>query len=344
MKYTVQPRDVTEWLTTFGEAHAGTISGTAAGRAGIGLPALRWQVDRGTLLRLTNSVFRLRGHPPSWEANAWAAIFDVEPLQAYVSHRSAGRLHGLWAYRDSTQIEVCARRGRDHETRLSRFHATSLLDADHVTVVDGIPCTTLARTLFDLCGDPDRRPLRSESARATHRLKMLQVTNDAIRHHGLEVERELAVLAAIGKRGRSGTALVRELFEELGCNYVPADSDLEIVFLELCRNARLPLPEKQVSIDDAQGFIGRVDFLFPPRLVVEIDSSWHDGPLDIQRDAARDDRLRALGYIVRRWRWRDLVLTPEKVIRRIRTDLERSEPAGKTDVITSVFTAHSVLP
>lgn len=334
-------REVTRWLAEFGAAHAGAISGASAARAGITNEALRWQVERGALTRLARAVYRLRDHPATWMTMAWAAIFEVEPVQAYVSHRSAGRLQGIWAYRDSRLIEVCARRGRDHDTKLGRFHATSLLDADHVTVVDGIPCTTLARTIFDLCGDPDRRPLRSESARATHRLKMLQVANDAIRHQGLEVERELAVLAAIGKRGRSGTALVRDLFEEMGCNYVPADSDLEIVFVELCRNARLPLPEKQVSISDAEGFIGRVDFLFAPRLIVEIDSSWHDGPLDVQRDAARDARLRALGYTVRRWRWRDLVLTPEKVVWRIRKDLERSEPAVIIGAMAPIITAHS---
>jgi hypothetical protein len=166
------------------------MSGKATAHAGITAAALRWQVNRGVLIRLAPTVYRLRDHPPTWHSRVWAALLEVEPLTAYVSHRSAGRLHGLYVYRDAMQVELTARRGRDHDTTLSRFHATSLLDADHVTVVDGIPCTTLARTVFDLCGDPDRRPIRSESGRTLHRLRMLQVANDAIRRQGLEVERE----------------------------------------------------------------------------------------------------------------------------------------------------------
>jgi Transcriptional regulator, AbiEi antitoxin/Protein of unknown function (DUF559) len=336
----VTSQETTAWLAAFGAAHHGIVSLAAALRAGITREALRHRLAAGLLIRMAAGVYRLRDHPWTWEARLWAALLEAEPLAAYVSHRSAGRLHGLWVYRDANMIEITGRRGRDHDTTLSRFHSTSLLDADHVTVVQGIPCTTLARTIFDLCGDPDRRPLRSEAARATHRLKMLKVANDAIRHHGLQIERELAVLAAIGKRGRPGTALTRELFAEMGCRYVPTESDLETVFLELCRTAQLPLPEKQVSISDPEGFIGRVDFLFEPNVIVEIDSSWHDGPLDKQRDAVRDDRLRGLGYVVRRWRWSDLVLTPEKLLRRLREDLKRSEPGGTSGAIAPEVTAH----
>jgi len=317
---------VSAWIATFGAAHAGIVSWRACQAAGISRDAFRHRVDIGLLIRLATGVYRLRDHPPTWHARLWAALFEVEPLEAYLSHRTSGRLQGLWAYRNCEVVDITARRGRDHATTLSRFHATSLLDPGHVTIVDGLPCTSLARTIFDLCGDPDRRPLRTEAARRAHRLQMLQIVNDAMRRRQLEVERELTVLAAIGKRGRAGTALVREIFADIGCDYVPSESELEVIFLELCRSAQLPMPEPQVWISDAYGQIGRVDFLFHPCLVVEIDSSWHDGPLDKRSDAVRDDRLRALGYTVRRWRWRHLVLTPEKLIRRIRTDLRRSEP------------------
>jgi len=336
----VTSREITTWLAEFGADHHGIVSAAAARRAGISPDAIRHRYEAGALVRLAPGVYRLRDHPLSWEARLWAALIEVEPLHGYVSHRSAARLHGVWSYRDANVIEITGRRGRDHDTILSRFHATSLLDPGHVTTVGGIPCTSLARTVFDLCGDPDRRPLRSEPARGMHRLKMLKATNEAIRRHGLKVEWELAVLAAIGKRGRSGTALVRDIFGELGSRYVPTESDLETVFFELCRTANLPLPDMQIEISDADGFIGRVDFLFPPRLIVEIDSSWHDGPLDKLRDTARDARLKALGYVVRRWRWSALVLHPEKVLRRIRSDLRRSEPGVASGPLAPEVTAH----
>src|SRR5690606_36738782 len=104
----------------------------------------------------------------------------------------------------------------------------------------------------------------------------------------------------------------------------PDESDLETIFSELCKAAALPEPEKQAVMTDEQGFVGRVDFLFHAgRVVVEIDSTWHDGPLDRRSDAERDERLKRRGWVVIRLRWRDLGLTPEKVVRRLRNALAR---------------------
>lgn len=326
MKVLVNGREITEWLAEFGWRHHGIVSGRAARIAGIPYEAIRHRVDRGELVRLANGVYRLRHHPPTWRSNLWAAIVEVDPLAAVISHRSAARIHGLWAFRDTDVVEITVRRGRDHDATLSRLHTTSLLDVDDFVELERFPVTSVARTIFDLCGDPDRRPLRSEPQRRYHRLRMLQVTNDAMRRHGLTVQKELAVLAAIGKRGRSGTALVRELFQEMGCDYVPDDSDLETIFGELCKNAGLPAPEKQVVVADREGFVGRVDFVFrSARIIVEINSAWHDGPLDKRSDAHRYRRLTDDEWVVLTFRWSDLVLTPEKVVRKLRTELRRGQ-------------------
>ena len=223
----------------------------------------------------------MRDHPWTWESRLWAGLFEVGTAAGVRQpsvRRAAPRPLGVPGRQH--------RRGRRHGEAATTTRPSAASMRRRCSMPTTSPSSMASRARPSLgrcstcCGDPDRRPLRSEAARATHRLKMLKVANDAIRHHGLQMERELAVLAAIGKRGRPGTALVRELFAEMGCRYVPTESDLETVFFELCRTARLPLPEKQVSIDDAEGFIGRVDFLFAPNLIVEIDSSWHDGPLD----------------------------------------------------------------
>jgi hypothetical protein len=336
----VNTREATEWFAEFGWRHHGVVSGRAARIAGVSEKALRHRVDRGDLVRLANGVYRLRHHPPTWRSALWAAIVELDPAAAVVSHRSAARLHGLWAYRETEVVEVTILRAHDHHGRLARVHTTSLLDLDHFVELEGFPVTSLARTIFDLCGDPDHRPLRTEAQRQAHRLWMLQVVNDAIRRHGLTVLAELAVLAAIGKRGRSGTALVREIFGELGEDYVPDESNVETVFAELCRVHGLPRPDKQVRFGDADGDIGRVDFVFTAaRLIVEIDSKWHDGPLDRRRDRRRDVRLEGQNWTVLRFRWPELVTTPEKVVRKLRTHLRRSEP-----VVTSAPMGAEVIP
>lgn len=66
----------------------------------------------------------------------------------------------------------------------------------------------------------------------------------------------------------------------------------------------------QVDIHDAQGFVGRVDFLVGERVIVEFDGmvkyGGADGRRALQAEKAREDRLRAAGYVVVRLVWSDL--------------------------------------
>jgi very-short-patch-repair endonuclease len=273
------------------------------------------------MIRLAPGVFRMRDHPANWESRLWAALIEAGE-GAVVGIRSAARLHGLWRYRDTDVDEIVKKRGSNHKASLGRLCETSLLDPDHVVTVDGFPATSLARTIFDLLGDPDHRPLRSEAARRWHEDRMMAVVNDAMRYHGLTVLVELFVLASIGRRGRSGTALVRTMFSALASDYVSDESNVESAFSALLARSDLPSPEKQVPMHDGEGFVGRVDFLWPDeRVIVEIDSRLHDGPVDRRSDERRDDRLRALGYEVLRFRWTDLVTTSTKVLRCVRRAL-----------------------
>src|SRR3546814_6446249 len=88
------------------------------------------------------------------------------------------------------------------------------------------------------------------------------------------------------------------------------------LFIQLVETYRLPPPAVQASISGPSGWIGTVDFLFEQvRHVVEIDSSWHDGPMDRAADAERDEALRAAGYTVERYRYGRLVGEPAAVAR-----------------------------
>ena len=330
-----------EWLDRFGAAHAGMVSVAAARAAGLTEKALRHRVQHGHLYVVGKNVLAFRSHGVDWHSRLWAALLEAGP-DAVAGLRSAARLNGLWRYRHSDAVEVVVKRGGNHLARLGRLVETSLLDPDHVTNIDGIPCTTLARTIFDLLGDPDHRPLRSDAAREWHEDRMMAVVNDAMRYRGLTVLVELAVLGSIGRRGRSGTALVRKIFGSLGADYVPDESQVETVFSALLRRTDLPPPVKQWKVVDDEGLVGFVDFAWPQlKVVVEIDSSFHDGPLDQQADARRDRRLRALGYVVLRFRWDELVTRPDAVLRRLRRAALRPEPAVDPAPMGAEITAHS---
>jgi hypothetical protein len=88
-------------------------------------------------------------------------------------------------------------------------------------------------------------------------------------------------------------------------------SDLEVLFLDLCRRHGLLLPEVNVKLGDWE-----VDFLWrEQRLVVEIDSfAYHRGSVAFQDDHARDLDLRAAGFTVLRYTERQLEKEPGRVV------------------------------
>ena len=96
-------------------------------------------------------------------------------------------------------------------------------------------------------------------------------------------------------------------------------SDLELLFLRLCRRYRLPEPEVNVRVDR---FL--VDFLWrDPRLIVETDGyKYHRGHAAFQDDHDRDLKLRALGYEVIRLSEQQVADEPTHVAEVLKTMLE----------------------
>lgn len=89
-------------------------------------------------------------------------------------------------------------------------------------------------------------------------------------------------------------------------------SDLELLFLRLCRRHGLPRPEVNVQIGPFE-----VDFLWRERrLVVETDGyKYHRGRMSFESDRARDFKLREIGYEVIRLSDRQVADDPERVAR-----------------------------
>jgi very-short-patch-repair endonuclease len=89
-------------------------------------------------------------------------------------------------------------------------------------------------------------------------------------------------------------------------------SELEHLFLRLCERGGLPRPQVNVRIGPCT-----VDFLWPPqRLVVETDGyRFHRGRAAFEIDHERDLELRAMGYEVLRFTYRQVVGKPTEVVR-----------------------------
>ncbi len=102
----------------------------------------------GRLRRIRPRVYTVPGVPPTFEQAVLAAALTIGP-DAVASHASAAVLWGLpFAERDVVELTT----SRPHWVRLAgvRSHRTiTFLRCEH-TIRNGIPLTSVARTLVDL--------------------------------------------------------------------------------------------------------------------------------------------------------------------------------------------------
>lgn len=217
-----------------------------------------------------------------------AAVLDAGHA-AVLSHHSAAAWWKLPGF-DLRDLHISRSRGRSgHASRLSRVHQVRVLPAEHVTVLRQVPVTTPARTLFDLAGVC--HPKRVERALEIAWSKRL-----------VDGVRLAAILDDLGKRGRAGTQVMRELLAERGPDYIPPASGLEGRFRDLLRRAGLPPMERQVDVG-GETWLGRIDFYDrEARLVVQIDSErYHSALIDKRADDEQTTALKQAGFTVLRF-------------------------------------------
>jgi hypothetical protein len=189
----------------------------------------------------------------------------------------------------------------------------------HIVQINGLSTTSLARTVFDLAGQPRRAAaFRNKTLRAHHLLEMTWLVNHAIRDHGMRMLDLDRVLASVGRRGKPGSAIIREIVADLGLDYAPTVTELEELFLEVLDAFGIQRPDEQIDLGTEDRWVGRVDFVWRRgHVIVEVDGRQHSAPLDRRADRVRDERLGGVGWtIIRITRWQ-LVNEPEKHVARI---------------------------
>ena len=196
---------------------------------------------------------------------------------AAVSHRSAAAIWGMRPpHNGPIEVTVSGDGGREKRRGIT-VHRSSTLVADFRTRRNGIAVTRPKRTLRDL-----------------HRTSPRPVFQGAVRR-------------ALDLRLIASADLERE--EEL------SRSELERLFLRVCRRHRLPRPEVNAAVGPYE-----VDFLWPDqRVVVETDSWRHHGDRTaFERDRARDAHLQRLGFRVLRFTHRQLIHDRSTVVAALR--------------------------
>lgn len=124
---------------------------TAQGREqGVSANALRMMADRGALERVARGVYRVPNFPPSQYTEYMEASFWPAGLRGVISHDSALALRGLSDISPSRMhisVPKSFRIRREVPSHIVVHHAP--LPDDAVTVFEGIPATTVSRTIED---------------------------------------------------------------------------------------------------------------------------------------------------------------------------------------------------
>lgn len=263
---------------------------------GLSERAIQHRLEVGRLHRLYPAVYAVGHRLISKQAWLMAAVLASGP-EAVLSHHSAAALWGLRGYSEGA-VHVTLARKSTSSNQIRRH--VSPVPPDERTVKEGIPATSVPRTIFDLAATEPEDVVESllremEFRELWGRLSLRDL-----------VERYP------GKRGvRKVRAALERLKEEPSGR---KRSKLEERFAPFLRRHHLPLPRFNDWI-----LLGpkryQVDCHWPGTgQIVELDG-WegHRTRTAFREDRARDRILRVAGYSVTRLTWNQLDDEPEAV-------------------------------
>lgn len=239
----------------------------------LGRGALAHALAAGRLHRWYRGVYAV-GHRAVRREGRWMAAVLAVGGDAVLSHRAAA---ALWGIRPSVRPRIEVTTARKVASRDNVQVHCARLAPDEVTVRDGIPVTTAARTLVDLAAV--LRP--HELARAINQAEILRLPYPDLTRYA----------------GRRGIAKLRRAEPD------NARNDFEAEFIAFLAAHGLPAP----LVNGRMGTI-EPDLRWPAhKVIVELDGfGTHGTRRAFERDRERDRRLSAAGWRVIRVTWRQL--------------------------------------
>ena len=270
---------------------------------GISSYSRRRLITNGGWVPLTKRVLRRSGSPVTARQQVLAAVFDAGPGSA-LSHGSSAALWGLAGF--LLLPAVVARVMSRSSTRLATVHSVRALPERWVTTLDAIPVVRPELCILQLCATV--HPGRAERALDTA-WSMRLLSGGSL----------IELLVDLGERGRNGVALLRQLVDARGPDYIPPASNLEGRLDRILADAGLPAMRRQID-SGSTTWTGRVDFRCSDLpLIVEVQSErYHSALVDVLADAKRIRQLERDGFEVIEVTDVDVWQRPAAVVARIR--------------------------
>jgi very-short-patch-repair endonuclease len=264
----------------------------------------------GRLHRLHQGVYAVGHRRLSWHSRCWAAVLGAEANEtgevvwpAVASHGSAAYLWGIYRYAPET-IDVTAPIRR-RAKREFRVHFSSILAVEDRTHREGIPVTSVPRTLLDLAirSRPDQLGRLLERTEEQDLLDLVAV--------------EALLDRAGGHRGRGRLRRALALYQP---DLTFTRSRFERQFRHRVRAAGLPAPSMNFNVEGYE-----LDAYWPDlRFAVELDLfETHGSRAAFERDRLRHEELKLLGIEMIRVTRPRLQREPEAVIGNLALLLKR---------------------
>lgn len=245
-------------------------------KCGLGREGIRHRVKNGRLQSIHRDVFAV-GPGRLTRAGFLIAAVLACGKGAVLSHLTAAVHWGL-IRSASPAIHVTVPRRKKPAVAGVIVHLTRHMTSADWTIKDGIPVTSVARTLLDLAGVVSQRELIVAIEQA-EKLRIFDLR---------------AIEQLLGRsRGRRGAKALRAALAEVYGEPADTRSPLEDDFVDFCRMRHIPSPQLNVVI---AGFC--VDAAWPDKkVVVELDSrQHHTGIHAFEEDRKRDAKLQVAGH------------------------------------------------
>ncbi|MCW3040748.1 MAG: hypothetical protein JWM31_2653 [Solirubrobacterales bacterium] len=264
----------------------------------LGVPAhvVRYAVRSGGLIRLRRGVYAV-GHA-ALSTNGWLMMAVLAAGEdTAVSHRTATHEHGLRVFAPAL-IEV-TRAGGPLAIPGVTVHRTRAWHLDDVVLLDGVPITSVCRSIVDFADVGTAQALDSVFAQAE--IRQLDVS-------GLDA----AVERVRGRTG-PGPARLREARERLAAlGIVLTRSEGEELLRRLLDDAGLRPPQMNCDVAGDELDAGWPDV----RVGIELDSwRYRRGRVRFVRDRAKLRRMTLAGWTILPFTGQELVHQPQLVAR-----------------------------
>lgn len=300
-------REVDQRIVRLAQAQQGTFHLRQMAAIGLSPSGVWSRVKRGRLHRIHDGVYALVPDPLlTPNGRRMAAVLACGPGAGLCQYSSL-KLRGLMdSSRSRIDVTVPTKGGRARSG--IHIHRSTTLRPRDVELLQGIPCTTLARTIFDMAGVLTERQLE----------RLLDET----------VYQDVFDLAALKEqidhnRGRAKAAAnLRRALTHHTPGSTLTDGPLGEEMLALIRATGLPEPKVQYWIDlnDGDPMI-QADFAWPQaRVILETDGQRaHGKPRRTAADYRRDQRAARAGWVTLRFAPEQIRKEPERVKKTLTT-------------------------